>query len=551
MSASQSQTFHASVSQDAISKVTRLFNASLDDIFSELFQNSRRSGATSISITMIDHFELGRAIHFSDNGPGLDDPKSLFTLGTSDWSDETKSSEDAAGMGFFSLANRSIKLIVQQKGTSQSWQLSADPACFKGEQSIVCSPSPSGHRGMSIFIQSKEYENWKSAAERAALYCPIHVLIDGQLAPSEDFLKSANHISVWNGIRIGVYTDKHRYSSFSGANINFHGVTLHAHLPQLSQLFHAGFHAKLDVVDCANVKLVLPARKEVVEDDFFGQLKTQIFLTYFQLIADKGAHSLSFKDYSKALSHGFTLPEAQMKLRPFSPAVADRDQYYDQPYEPLPQNAILFDECGDAIPDQNLSMAISKSDKTFKLYEPYHGFKGYHWYDDLSVFVISGYHLQYQDCEDIVEPGEQNKGSNRPQSMRILGEIGTSDDLIPWQCETDILVLGNEDENFLHEVSLCITKTVSITRDYILDLLARSLFCPSDDLEAGSYEEQEKYFSDQAEDLVITMLESDNEANKNAVIRTIARELYWLRKDDIDVTIHIAKGDISVTGMPV
>ena len=33
------QTFHATVAQNAISKVTRLFNASLDDIFAELIQN--------------------------------------------------------------------------------------------------------------------------------------------------------------------------------------------------------------------------------------------------------------------------------------------------------------------------------------------------------------------------------------------------------------------------------------------------------------------------------------------------------------------------------
>lgn len=48
-------TFHASVADDAISKVSRLFNAKLDDILAELFQNFRRAGASNITV---DQFEV-------------------------------------------------------------------------------------------------------------------------------------------------------------------------------------------------------------------------------------------------------------------------------------------------------------------------------------------------------------------------------------------------------------------------------------------------------------------------------------------------------------
>ena len=38
-------SFHAQVAAQAIEKVGRLFNASIDDILNELLQNARRAGA--------------------------------------------------------------------------------------------------------------------------------------------------------------------------------------------------------------------------------------------------------------------------------------------------------------------------------------------------------------------------------------------------------------------------------------------------------------------------------------------------------------------------
>ena len=44
----------------------------------------------------------------TDNGRGIDDPQTLLSLGTSEWSGEIDSSESPAGMGFFSLAETHI-----------------------------------------------------------------------------------------------------------------------------------------------------------------------------------------------------------------------------------------------------------------------------------------------------------------------------------------------------------------------------------------------------------------------------------------------------------
>ena len=119
-------SFHACVADDAISKVSRLFNATLDDIFAELFQNARRAGATQISVSQIDYPDIGPVICLIDDGPGLNDPRDLFTLGQSAWDDDVQSLEDAAGMGFFSLAGRRVRIIAQKHGTSQFWRGGSD-----------------------------------------------------------------------------------------------------------------------------------------------------------------------------------------------------------------------------------------------------------------------------------------------------------------------------------------------------------------------------------------------------------------------------------------
>jgi hypothetical protein len=120
-------SFHACVANEAMAKVGRLFNASLDDILNELLQNARRSGATAVEITQIEDPDLGDVISVADNGLGLANPEALFTLGRSAWDAQVISGEDAAGMGFFALANRGAKIIAQKQGTEQSWILNASP----------------------------------------------------------------------------------------------------------------------------------------------------------------------------------------------------------------------------------------------------------------------------------------------------------------------------------------------------------------------------------------------------------------------------------------
>jgi anti-sigma regulatory factor (Ser/Thr protein kinase) len=110
-----STKLRAQVSPQAIAKVTRIFNGTLDDIFNELFQNARRAGATRVIVTA-EHGPDAYLITVCDDGAGIADPADLVSLGQSDWSDECRAREDPAGMGFFSLAG--LDTIVSSSSAS-------------------------------------------------------------------------------------------------------------------------------------------------------------------------------------------------------------------------------------------------------------------------------------------------------------------------------------------------------------------------------------------------------------------------------------------------
>lgn len=542
------QTFHATVAPDAISKVTRLFNASLDDIFAELIQNARRAGATVVSIDQVEDSTLGSAIRIADNGSGIQDPKSLFTLGQSAWDRATITAEDAAGMGFFALAGRRVCLVFQEAGTSRSWALDADPAAFKGEAPIICTAGPDNYSGATITFEARPNENLVASANRAALYCPVEVVVDGVIADRKDFLENADHTEVWKGIRIGLYESSPTAFRNHG-NVNFHGVTLRTSLPSITQSFHRAYHARIDVIDCARLKLVLPARKEIVGDAFFETLKQQILHIMYQQIARSGVHSLSFSKWSEARALGVELPAAAMFLRPFSPNHADRDSSEVKSPVSVSSESLLLDGGDTPIHDQNLALALSGHDDAPTLCEPNAPFEGYPWYDALSRLAVVGYRLIRAAGDERLRQGENPSSGGRPDRLVIEGQISTASDCVLWELESDVLVLGPEEPCDLDEIDLRVTKASSVTHDDLVDLLTRSVFCASDDLDAGTYDDQLRWFTDRAEDLVIKLLESDHEANVNAVIRVISRELYWLKNRDTDVTIHIAGNRVSVTGL--
>ncbi len=540
--------FTAKVAPEAISKVTRLFNASLDDILNELLQNARRAGATEVAIERIEDPAFGDAVRFSDNGHGLGSYPSLFMLGKSTWCEGVEESEDAAGMGFFSLANRGARIIAQCYGYEKSWVLEASAAAFSGKAPVIGSDGPDDHEGVTIVFPVMRHDNIARAVSKAARFCPLTVIFDGEATDSEDFLEDNLHTEEWNGIRIGIFSLASR-GFCDRDNVNFHGVTLLADLPEISQQFHDTYYVRLDVTHCGALKLVLPARKELVLDGFFDELRTEIRAVLFRYIASRKSHSLSFADWQAAKKCGVDLPQAAMMLRRFTPTFADSDRNGLSKPETVTREAILFEGGEGPIEEQTLAHALDRLEGDLWMYEPVGSFNGYHWYDGLRCVAIKGYRAHFGSLQQEIEAGGVFDLKGRPDRMQVILECGgPGSTLETWPLETDLILLGEEYAS-LEEVDVRITAGSSIACSVLIDVLDAALFCPSDDAEAGSYDQQQQWFSDAAEDLAIKLLKTERDANINAITRTIHRHLVWQLPDDQAVTIHVHGRDIQIDGL--
>ena len=182
----------ARVSPEAISKVTRIFNGSLDDIFNELLQNARRAGASMVAISAL-HLEDACVITVSDDGAGIDDPANLVSLGQSDWSDECRAREDPAGMGFFSLAGRDT--VVSSASATASFSLAITGPAWTGEADIDVLPWQ-GPRGTTISFTFDAIRDGHldRAVKAAALHFPLQVTYNDEPLPRVDFLKGAHAV---------------------------------------------------------------------------------------------------------------------------------------------------------------------------------------------------------------------------------------------------------------------------------------------------------------------------------------------------------------------
>ncbi|MFK0207941.1 hypothetical protein [Agrobacterium sp. NPDC090283] len=539
-------SFHAKVAAEAIEKVGRLFNAAIDDILNELLQNARRAGATKVVIDQIDGPRFGKAVRIADNGAGLEDPRSLFSLGHSGWSKALSSSEDAAGMGFFALANRGTTIIAQRKGTSDSWLIQASADAFHGKQPVNVGPGPDNHKGVTVIVPETASENIAGAVQHAARFYPVAVEFNGEIMPSSDFLGEAEHIEEWRGIRIGVFSRNPGRYNFD--NANFHGVTLGMPLPELRQSWHRSFFARVDVVDCAHLKLVLPARKEVVRNEMFDALLEAIDRIYFRLTAASGPHSLSFKDYQRGRTLGVDLSEAAPALRPFSPIFAEADRNELLPAKPVGVNAQIY-EGGGPLEEQNVTRAFSAWSDAPPVFEPNHAFAGYLWYDRLSRIGLTGYKMVTGDAGEEIEPVGSFETEGRPDRLEIVLEVVDGHAVDIQRLETDLIVAGPE-YGSLHEADILVTRQSTITPVALRMFLIDALFCPSDDADDASYDQQLEWFSDEAEDLSVNLLQSEAEADLNAIIRAIEREVVWRLPTKGSVVIRIDDRKVSLEGMP-
>lgn len=516
----------ARVSPQAISKVTRIFNGTLDDIFNELFQNARRAGATRVIVTA-EHGPDVCLITVSDDGAVIADPADLVSLGQSDWSDECRACEDPAGMGFFSLAG--LDTVVSSHSASGAFSLAIAGDAWTGEADIDVLPWE-GPRGTAIAFSFEPQPDGKleRTVEAAARFFPLPVSYNGKDLARADFLSDAHKVIEREGYRIGVFKDRH---SPHVATLNFHGVTLKHAFPVVKEVHHTQWSIQVDVIDAPDLVLVLPARKEIYRNAALGRLEALCREGIYAVIREEPFHRLSFENWLEAnLYHdGFPDPARQLPL--WYPTLA-RDSYRDVPrFADLEAGAAVYDDT-DSFHAVTFGRALRRSNggemhclggpDPRAFYEPVTNFIGYPWYDALSAFIRTGERFAFHDG---ISADEASTLTKRPDAitLELTDQHGGRLDL-----ETDFAIMEGDDSwSDPDYAMIALTRTSSLGPDDLTDLIIDAVFSPSDDSDADSYDTQETPFRNDAAVRAHQILEGEDAAILAGIRMAFVDRIAW------------------------
>lgn len=298
------ETIQAQVSTKLLSKASRLFTGTLEGRIIEILQNSRRADAIHVNIINKDGF-----VTVCDNGGGIDDFSKLLNLGDSDWDDAMEKAEDPAGVGVFCLAPREVTICSGNRKvciTEKAWT---------GEPIPILENSDSINGAILVFKD----EPWEfSTVEKHAVFTGLRVTVDGQICVREHFCSENAVMHPALGCKIEVRQKKSlnkwhmefRRGYYSNdVLVNFHGQVVTF---RYSPVTEPELAFLVDMTgEPTEVRMMLPARTRLIENETFEELKAAIEIQAYCFILKRGSHKLSFKEYNRAEELGIKLPEAE------------------------------------------------------------------------------------------------------------------------------------------------------------------------------------------------------------------------------------------------
>ena len=377
------EVIQAKVNERLLSKADRLFTGGLDGRIIEILQNARRAGATEVHIVNSDG-----QVTVHDNGRGIAEFSGLLDLGRSNWDGDLENAEDPAGVGVFCLAPRRVcitsggqKVVIAGKGwTGELVEVQATELPVEGTRLIF------------------EDTAWLfEMVEPHAVFSGLRVTVDGKECSSKPFVsrqavthpqlgcrievRERNALGEWhNSWKRSYYTDN--------VLVNFHGQVVTFTYTPLSE--HLQFLVDM-TGEATGIRLMLPARTRLVENETFEWLKAAIEQQAYRYIQGRGSHKLKFSEYCRAKDLGIQLPEAEpifqvglLTEEPVEPVTVTKPEDF-----PLRECYRLNAKCQDADgyneANVHLLSALGKFDHPFVVVDISSDYDGYSWADLLTV----------------------------------------------------------------------------------------------------------------------------------------------------------------------
>ena len=564
----------ARIHESAVRRVTRIYAATLADIFAETLQNSRRAGATRVRIAVSasagespDTGEAGFTVTVADDGQGVADPAVLLSFGENGWSDELVRREDAAGFGFASLARRGCTVSSRPRSpddeTSPGWTVELAPAHFLGEAHArvhADTDAPFPHGTVISFRATESAVAIRNAAENAARHYPLPVVFEdgteggaGEL-PRRAFLDGAVHAERWRGLAFGVFRSRHR--GYNDPDLNFFGLTLPVALPAVETVYGPVWSVCADIQDCPELELVLPARKEAVGSAFLDEMREAARLAAYRAMAADPDPRPVFRDWMRAREAGIGIAPPPALLRPWRPSVADVNDWREPAkLAPAGHDALVM-ACDPEPPEaQALWRAAEAAGIAQRLFETDRRLEGYDWYDgldrvtDIAVRVAAGGEWMALDEYPMPKPARPGTAElpSRPAAIRIELTVRPSGGPSRTLDLPADMVFAGEAWCWIDDAMPLVAVDSALQPHELAELIRAGFFSPSDEADSDSWETQRDRFDEQALHLATRLLLSDDEACRTSIAEAVRRELIWLAPRDRTVDIRIRRPDVTVT----
>lgn len=456
-------SFHACVDPSILTRVERMFDGTLASVLFELLQNARRSGAKRVSIQTEPVGDNRCRVVVEDDGCGIQDFRTLFACGRSDWNQRIEEAEDPAGMGFYSLSPRDV--VVESLG----YRVEVGRQQWFGRSAIDVRAAPY-FRGTRISFESGSIE--LLTVESVARYGPLDVEFNGQRIKRCDFLSdhggellAKRHLPEL-GVRVVLCGYANRWETRGLAN--FHGKTL-----SFRCLLLDGYNDPCIRVDftgeATKLAMVLPGRNEFVQNEAYRQLTAAAQKMAFETV--RAPHLLHFSAWQRAREMGVDLPEAD-----FDSFVNSHEIRLSAYSKPGSGPAVLV-----GADDRNLGFLSANGSLPFKPVRADQNYAGYSWYDSLRK--IDSVEVEYED-DGIGEFGAAHHTLVGAEKITVT---------IRFLNETEPLVLDVPAAFDDNDYRLLLTPAAS-------DIPSRDLFDLTggyaDDVDSGSGEEQTRLFEE-------------------------------------------------------
>ena len=570
------QTIRARIHDSAVRRVTRIYASTLSDVFLEALQNSRRAGATRVCISITASEgqipatgETPLTVTVADDGIGIADPAVLLSFGENGWSDEMVRREDAAGFGFASLSRRGCTVSSRPRSPhgqpAPGWTVDLAPPHFLGEREAEVrtddgAPFPNG---TSISFRATESAAAiRNAAANAACHYPLRVNFadetadapDGEELPRRAFLDGAVHAEQWRGLAFGVFRD--RRGGYNDPDLNFFGLTLPVRLPTVETVHGPAWTVRADVGDCPGLELVLPARKEAVENAFLKEMREAARLAIYRAMAAGPEPRPSFADRKRAHEADIDIAPPPPVLRPWRPGTADVDDWREPPkLARAGHDALIMDRDPEPPEAQALWRAAERGGIASRLFKADRRLEGYAWYDAiervvrLHTQVTAGHSAWALDKYPVPERagGPEAPLPRRPDAIRIGLTVRPGEGVGRMIGLAADLAFAGEAWSWVGDALPLVTANADLAPWELAQLTRSSFFSPSDDADADSWERQRDVFDQEALHIATKLLVSDDEARRGSIAETVARELFWLIPRDRAVEISVRGRKVTVT----